>query len=255
MPKGKDFCLARGPRLIKMPSRGPIPLSVLCRLGCGKMHFADRHDDLPEPVEDSIVRAKGGSLSALRQLLETYRDYLLKIAGDELASQLVPKFAPSDLVQETCLKAARDFPAFQGGSEPELRAWLRQILVHNLLNLERGYRGTQMRDVGREAGPRMGMGGDGRADDLDVTAALPAPGPSPSSIAATCEQWQLLRQALGRLPEDSRRAIELRSLEGRSFEEIGAELGRTAGAARQLWSRAVEKLAAEMSEDDTFPGP
>lgn len=219
------------------------------------MRFAARQDDSPEPIEASIVRAKEGSFSALGQLLDTYRDYLLRIAGAELASQLGPKFAPSDLVQETCLKAARDFPAFHGASEGELRAWLRQILVHNLLNLRRRYRGTQMRDLAREVAPGGGIGGNGRADDLEVTAELPAPGPSPSSIAATNEQWRLLQTALQRLPEDSRRAIELRSLEGRSFEEIGGELGRTAGAARQLWSRAVEKLATEMEEDDTFEGP
>ena len=81
------------------------------------------------------------------QLLERYRTYLDLMARLQLARRLQAKLDPGDVVQETFLEAARDFAQFQGASEPELAAWLRQILAHNLGNLLRAYLGTQRRDV------------------------------------------------------------------------------------------------------------
>ena len=52
----------------------------------------------------------------------------------------------------------------------------------------------------------------------------------------------LLANALARLPEDYREVITLRHVEGRSFEEIAAAMGRTSGAVRMLWMRALERL-------------
>lgn len=218
------------------------------------MHRPDESRKPAGPVEDSILRARSGSFSALGQILDLYRDYLLRIANDELSSSLVPKVAPSDLVQETCLQAARDFPAFTGGSESELRAWLRQILIHTLRDQEKRYHGTQKRDASREVSLDA-RHGSLDLDPLDMTRELPSPDPSPSSVAAAGDELRSLRQAMLDLSDDARRAVELRSFEGRSFEEIGRELGRSAEAARKLWSRAVEKLAAEVGNDDTFQWP
>jgi RNA polymerase sigma-70 factor (ECF subfamily) len=96
---------------------------------------------------NSIRAARDGSESAVGQLLHHYRGYMLSLANDEISVDLVIKVAPSDLVQETCLQAARDFPCFEGATEAELRAWLRQILS-NLLDL------TTIRGHAKRAGGR-----------------------------------------------------------------------------------------------------
>lgn len=84
------------------------------------------------------------------QLLEHYRGYILSLANDELDVDLVARVAPSDLVQETCLQAARDFPNFEGSTEAELRTWLRRILLNNLGDLRRRFLGTQKRGSAQE---------------------------------------------------------------------------------------------------------
>ena len=66
--------------------------------------------------------------------------------------------------------------------------------------------------------------------------------PSPSSLVAAAEQDAALRQALEQLPEDYRQVVGWRNYERLPFEEIGVRLGRSAGAARKLWIRAVERL-------------
>ena len=59
-----------------------------------------------------IAAARGGSASALGQLLEGCRKYLLLVANESLDSDLRPKGGASDLVQETFVQAQRIFERF-----------------------------------------------------------------------------------------------------------------------------------------------
>jgi RNA polymerase sigma factor (sigma-70 family) len=70
--------------------------------------------------------------------------------------------------------------------------------------------------------------------------------PSPSSEAITHEQAERLQRVLERLPADYGRVIRLPNQERRPFGEIGQLRGRSAEAARRLWSRAIEKLQQEL---------
>src|SRR5262249_59475811 len=98
---------------------------------------------------------------ALGQALEACRGYLLLIAQRELDSDLQAKGGASDLVQETLVDALRDFGRFHGESEAELQAWLRQLLLHNLVDFTRHYRQAKKRQIGRELELE---GGDSSAD-------------------------------------------------------------------------------------------
>src|SRR6266404_5133916 len=96
----------------------------------------------PEP-EELLRLARRGVGPALGQLLDRYRNYLKLLARLQIDRRLQGKADASDLVQETFLEAHRDFKQFRGTTEKELVSWLRQILVSNLANLVRHYRGTQ----------------------------------------------------------------------------------------------------------------
>jgi RNA polymerase sigma-70 factor, ECF subfamily len=54
------------------------------------------------------------------------------LARTLIGAALRVRLEPSDLVQETFLKAHREFEGFAGRSEPELMAWLRRILARTL---------------------------------------------------------------------------------------------------------------------------
>src|SRR5438128_3702696 len=92
-----------------------------------------------------LARAGGGP--ALGQLLELYRNYLSLLARLQIGRRLQGKVDAADLVQETFLKAHRDFACFRGSTEAELVSWLRQILALNVAYLVRHYCATQRRDV------------------------------------------------------------------------------------------------------------
>lgn len=59
-----------------------------------------------------------------------------------------------------------------------------------------------------------------------------------------------MRAALKRLPNDYRVAIEMREFDRASFAEIGAALDRTAGAARMVWIRALDRLGKALGPDE-----
>ena len=200
---------------------------------------------MAEPVHDAaqlLEAARAGSAEALGQVLEAHRAYLLHIAGQELDPQLRAKGGASDLVQETFLEAQRDFAAFQGVADNELRAWLRQLLRNNVANFSRAFRETDKRAIDREVSLQPGSSSDDWASRLAGT------GSSPSAHMQGDEQAQALQSALSRLPEDYRQIILLRYHEGLTFAEIGQRLGRTENAVRKLWARAVERIQGHLEQ-------
>ncbi len=186
-----------------------------------------------------LAAARAGSREALGRALETCRNYLLVVAREHLDPDLQAKGGASDVVQETFLEAQRDFARFRGTSDAELLGWLRQILVNNVANFTRRFRATGKRAVGREVA--LAADDSARPGGIDPAAS----GLTPGTEAAQREQAEALHRALERLPEDYRRVIGLRYLEGRSFEEIGRLLDRSADAVRKLWTRAMERLRRE----------
>ena len=193
----------------------------------------------PESPLALLTLARAGDSEALGQILERYRDYLRYLARARVGHELRVRLDPSDLVQETLLEAQRDFRQFLGGSERELAVWLRRILARNLAD-QLKYHQSQKRDVGREQ----------PLDALIEQAheALAAPLSTPSGQAARREQAVMMAAALARLPEDYREVITLRHLEGKSFDEIASRLGRSAGAVRMLWMRALERLGGLLEQ-------
>jgi RNA polymerase sigma-70 factor (ECF subfamily) len=192
-------------------------------------------------VEIGIDAARSGSRDALGQILEGHRPYLSKIARSELGDDLEAKVSASDLVQETFLKAHRDFEQFDGQSASELRAWLRQILHNSLGHLARDYRRTAKRDIAREVSLRE--------DDTTAGPAfeLPDGEPTPGSNLLRAERRAALDRTLAELPEGERQSLVWRHEEECTFEEIGRRLGCSAVAARKRWLRALTRVRNTLS--------
>lgn len=196
---------------------------------------------------ESLLRsAKHGETEKLGDLLQLYRNYLKILASTQLDDKLRARVSPSDVVQETLLEAHRDFGDFRGKTEPELLAWLRQILIHNLGRLVERHVLAEKRNVRREVSldkvhrslERSGVQFRQIADK----------GCSPSSAAQHGEHTRMLADHLAELPDDYRQVIVLRNLEGLAFKEVAESMGRSAGAVRMLWLRAIDLLRDKFHE-------
>jgi RNA polymerase sigma-70 factor (ECF subfamily) len=188
--------------------------------------------------EGLIAEARRGADGALGLLLERYRAYLTLLARLQVGRRLQGKVDPADMVQEAFLEAARRFGSFRGSTEPELAAWLRQILAGCVAHLVRRYCCTQARDVRLERALEDEMDQSSRAID----AGLIANQSTPSQRASRREQAVLLADALDHLPADYREVIILRHLEGLTFPQIATRMGRSPDSVEKLWVRALPRL-------------
>ena len=94
---------------------------------------------LPDERRNSVVNIPQHASRSL----EDYREYLRLLAGLQLHPRLRGQLDPSDIVQQTLLKAHEKHEQFQGSTDHELRGWLRSILARSLVDAARGHRRRQ----------------------------------------------------------------------------------------------------------------
>ena len=175
--------------------------------------------------------------------LERYREYLHLLARLQLDSRLQSKLDSSDMVQQTMLQAHQNINQFRGQSEVELAAWLRVILAHTVTNELCKFRQGK-RDVALERSLEAAV--EESSARLEVW--LAADQSSPSDQAIRHEQLLRLAEALARLPQEQRSAVELHHLKGASVTEIAQEWGRTRPAVAGLIRRGLDRLRELLRE-------
>jgi RNA polymerase sigma-70 factor (ECF subfamily) len=201
-------------------------------------------------VPSLINRARRGHGSSVGVLLQLYQNYLSVLAATQLEKRLQPRLSPSDIVQETMLRAHANFGQFRGGTEAELIAWLRQILVNNLARFVEQHVLAARRDVRREVSiERLGRALE--QSTIQLAALLPAEIKTPSVAAQQREEAVVLADRLATLSEDYRTVLVLRNLQGLPFDVVAQRMDRSVSAARMLWLRAIEKLRAVYAKDES----
>lgn len=179
--------------------------------------------------ENLFRQARTGNEQDRAKLLESFRDYLRNIAARTLTPEVGGKLSVSDLVQSAIIEAHRDFETCEATNHIEFKAWIRKILVNDMLNRFRDLR-RQKRDIRREQmiGSKLEI-----EDDLA----------GPVNELIQQEDEYRLMNALAQLTSERRKVIELRYRDGLSFVEIAESLEKTPDAVRMIWNRAIDSLS------------
>lgn len=171
------------------------------------------------------------------ELLEPFRKYLKVLAELHLDRRLRGKLDPSDVVQQTFLRAYAALGELRQKQPEVLAAWLRQILARTLADAVKHYERDKRAIVLEQS----------LQADLDRSASgfaawLAAEQTSPSMQAERNEELMRLVEALAQLPDRMREVVVLKHCQGRTLQEIADRIGRTVPAVASLLRRGLEEL-------------
>ena len=177
-----------------------------------------------------VARAQRGDKRAFELLVERYQRRLAR-----LLSRLIRDPAEvEDVAQEAFIKAYRALPGFRG--ESAFYTWLYRIAINTAKN--------HLMAAGRRAAATGSVETD-EAENLDEGEQLRDLN-TPESLLLSREIGQTVQAAIDELPEELRTAIQLRELEGLSYEDIARVMDCPIGTVRSRIFRARETVAARL---------
>ena len=164
-----------------------------------------------------------------------YRKYVAQVYSFALY-ELRDHYEAEDVTERTFLLALSGLSSFEERADPAdgdastFRIWLFRIARNVVANHRRSVRRRPVAPL--EATAAL-------ADPIDIAGA-----------AAVRDEARVAWEAVGRLPDDRRRAVVLRFVEEMSAAEIAGVLGKTEGAVRVLLHRALRSVAADLRRLD-----
>jgi RNA polymerase sigma-70 factor (ECF subfamily) len=177
-----------------------------------------------------VERAQRGDKRAFELLVDKYQRRL----GRLLSRFIRDPAEVEDVMQEAFIKAYRALPAFRGDSA--FYTWLYRIGINTAKNYlaAMGRRAPTSTDV--EAEEAEGHEDGERLRDLNT----------PENVLLSREIAETVNSTIESLPEELRTAIQLREIEGMSYEEIANIMGCPIGTVRSRIFRAREAVAERL---------
>ena len=177
-----------------------------------------------------VERAQRGDKRAFELLVEKYQRKL----GRLLARFIRDPAEVEDVTQEAFIKAYRALPAFRGDSA--FYTWLYRIGINTAKNylMALGRRAPTSTEV--EAEDAEGYEEGEQLRDINT----------PESMLLSKEIAQTVNATIEQLPEELRTAIQLREIEGMSYEDIARIMDCPIGTVRSRIFRAREAIAERL---------
>ncbi|EGZ47591.1 RNA polymerase sigma factor RpoE [Neisseria wadsworthii] len=177
-----------------------------------------------------VERAQKGEQKAFELLVSKYQRRLTRL----LSRFIKDEHTVNDVAQEALIKAYCALPNFRG--ESAFYTWLYRIGINTAKNYlaTNGKLSVISADVANEEG-----------DVLDLVEQI-ADEHTPEAELMNREILQTVETAVARLPDDLRRAITLREMEGLSYDEIAQIMDCPIGTVRSRIFRAREVIASDL---------
>jgi len=177
-----------------------------------------------------VERAQRGDKRAFELLVEKYQRKLARL----LSRLIRDPGEVEDVTQEAFVKAYRALPSFRGDSA--FYTWLYRIGINTAKNylVAMGRRAPTSTEV--EAEEAEGYEGGELLRDINT----------PESVLLSKEIAGTVNAAIEALPEELRSAIQLRELEGMSYEDIAKLMDCPIGTVRSRIFRAREAIAERL---------
>jgi RNA polymerase sigma-70 factor (subfamily 1) len=199
---------------------------------------------LVDSVTRTLIRdGKEGDANALSTLFARYQERVLRIVRLRLSAPLRDRLRlqSMDILQETFLHAIRKLKDFEPTTEASFLHWLSRI-VENVIRDQIDYSRAGKRDTAAERSLDQSIAlQSGHAHLRDL---IPDEGTSPTQAVVRKGIRSIVDNLLLELEEPERELIIQRKLEGLTFGEMAAQLGKSEDAVRKLFNRSFQKLIA-----------
>jgi RNA polymerase sigma-70 factor (ECF subfamily) len=177
-----------------------------------------------------VERAQQGDKKAFGLLVDKYQRKLARL----LSRFIRDPAEVEDVTQEAFIKAYRALPAFRGDSA--FYTWLYRIGINTAKNylMALGRRAPTSTEV--EAEEAEGFDEGEQLRDINT----------PESLLLSREIAETVNATIEKLPEELRRAIQMREIEGMSYEDIAQAMDCPIGTVRSRIFRAREAIAEQL---------
>ena len=177
-----------------------------------------------------MQRAQRGDKQAFELLVEKYQRKLARL----LSRFIRDPAEVEDVTQEAFIKAYRALPAFRGDSA--FYTWLYRIGINTAKNylMAMGRRAPTSTEV--EAEEAEGFEEGEQLRDINT----------PESLLLSNEIAETVNATIEGLPEELRKAIQMREIEGMSYEDIAQAMDCPIGTVRSRIFRAREAIAEQL---------
>ena len=160
--------------------------------------------------------------------LESFRGYLMSLGRSHLDPRLRSRLDPEDIVQATLLKAHKH----SADGVRNMKAWLRMILLRTMLDEVLKLPADEVREN----------------SSFHIGSQISDDATPPQERAQKNEEGMRLDDALARLPERQREAVELRYFHAWPVKEICRHMTLSLPAVAGLLRRGVENLRGILEE-------
>jgi RNA polymerase sigma-70 factor (ECF subfamily) len=200
-------------------------------------------DGAPADIE-IVGRARAGDHDAFRILVERYQGRAFRLALRVLRNEEQAQ----DAVQDAFLKVYRSLHKFEGRSG--FYTWLYRIVMNQCLDRKR--RDKSDREV--EWNDESAHGVLDHAESAASPDGRDADRAAPDVAIERVEIRQAVARAIEALPEDARRTIQLREIDGLSYKEIAEAMGIPKGTVMSRLHYARRRLRELLTEAGIEPG-
>jgi RNA polymerase sigma-70 factor (ECF subfamily) len=182
---------------------------------------------LTEAGNQIIAKAREGDRTALNELVSSYWPVIYRLALAKTGN----REDAQEIAQETFVRVLAALPRYK-----ETGSTFKTYLSRIALNLITDYyrkrgRSPQVFDIAQYNDPIIDTG------------------TRPDEAVVNSEQRQEMARVLTLLPEEQRRVIELRIIQGIAVADVAQIMGKSAAAIKMLQQRALKKLKDLLAEN------
>ena len=202
----------------------------------------------PDQDLDALLKlAAGGSVQALRKLLEVIRSPLLKYVHGHFDRRVSARMDVDDVVQDVLLYVTSHLGELAQSCPIPFNARLKQIAKEHLGIIRRAHINASKRSVRREL---RSLHGDEKSNGASVVIEVDKAQICPRMMCEREEAAHRIRQLIELLPDRDRSLIQRKFFEGRTTEQIASELETSEPAVRMHIVRMIGRIRHMLRNQD-----